>query len=99
MATDLKPLKVRFLGKDYTLRVSEDDELATLEMAEYLDAKLRAFKSAHPDQSDLTASVITALAVTEELFVERARKLDPGTHVNGQLTELERMLSDALLSR
>jgi len=95
----LKPLKVRFLGKDYTLRVTDDDELATLEMAEFLDAKLRAFKTAHPEQSDLTAAVITALAVTEELFVERARKLDPGDHVNSQLVDMERMLSDALLSR
>ena len=43
---DLKPLKVRFLGKDYTLRVQEDDELATLEMAEYLDSRMRAFKQA-----------------------------------------------------
>jgi len=92
------PLKVRLLGKDYTLRVSEDDELATLEMAEYLDTKLRAFKQAHPEQSDLTAAVISALAITEELFVERASGMDPGEHVNDVLTNLEKKLSKALLS-
>jgi len=92
------PLKVRLLGKDYTLRVSEDDELATLEMAEYLDSKLKSFKQAHPEQSDLTAAVITALAITEELFVERASGLDPGEHVNGVLSDLEKQLSKALLS-
>lgn len=95
----LKPTKVRFLGKDYTLRVAEEDELATLEMAEYLDAKLRAFKREHPEQSDLTAALISGLAVTEELFVERARKLDPGEYVNSSLADMERKLSDALLSR
>ena len=95
---NLMPIKVRLLGKDYTLRVSKDDELATLEMAEYLDSKLRAFKSAHPEQSDLTAALITGLAITEELFVERSSQLDPGDHVNGVLKDLEKKLSKALSS-
>ena len=96
---DLKPLKVRFLGKDYTLRVQEDDELATLEMAEYLDSRMRAFKQAHPEQSDLTAAGITGLSITEEVFVERSSTLDPGEHVNAELNKMERKLSRALLSK
>ena len=96
---DLKPLKVRFLGKDYTLRVQEDDEVATLEMAEYLDSRMRAFKQAHPEQSDLTAAVITGLSITEEVFVERSSALDPGEHVNAELNKMERKLSRALLSK
>ncbi|MDE2997364.1 MAG: cell division protein ZapA [Bacteroidota bacterium] len=95
---NLIPIKVRLLGKDYTLRVTKDDELATLEMAEYLNTKLQAFKSAHPEQSDLTAAIITGLAITEELFVERSSQLDPGDHVNGVLKDLEKKLSKALLS-
>ena len=97
--SDLKPIKVRFLGKDYTLRVQEDDELATLEMAEYLDSRMRAFKQAHAEQSDLTAAVITGLSITEELFVERASTLDPGEHVNAELNKMERKLSKALLAK
>ena len=97
--SDYKPLKVRFLGKDYTLRVKEEDELATLEMAEYLDSKMRAFKQAHPEQSDLTAAVITGLAITEELFVERSSTLDPGEHINAELNKMERKLSRALLAK
>jgi len=90
------PIKIRLMGKDYTLRVNKDDELATLEMAEYLNARLKAFKKAHPEQSDLTAAVITGLAITEELFTERAASRDPGDHVNGVLTALEKKLSKAL---
>ena len=97
--SNLQPIKVRFLGKDYTLRVSEDDELATLEMAEYLDAKMRAFKDAHPEQSDLTAAVITGLSITEELFVERASSMDPGEQINAELNKMERKLSKALLAK
>ena len=96
--SELTPIKVRLLGKDYTLRVAKDDELATLEMAEYLNTKLQAFRDAHPEQSDLTAAVITGLAITEELFVERSSALDPGEHVNGVLTDLEKKLSKALLA-
>jgi len=93
-----KSIRVRFLGKDYTLRVDLDDELATIEMAAFLETKLQAFKSAHPEQSDLTAAVITALAVTEELFLERSTNMDPGDAVNDSLDEMERSLSKALLS-
>lgn len=96
--SQLIPIKIRLLGKDYTLRVAKDDELATLEMASYLNAKLKAFKDAHPEQSDLTAAVITGLALTEELFIERSSALDPGEHVNGVLTDLEKKLSKALLA-
>ncbi len=96
--SQLIPIKIRLLGKDYTLRVTKDDELATLEMASYLNAKLKAFKDAHPEQSDLTAAVITGLALTEELFIERSSALDPGEHVNGVLTDLEKKLSKALLA-
>lgn len=92
-----KPIRVRFLGKDYTLRVLEEDELATLEMAAFLEKKFQFFKTEHPEQSDLTTAIITALAVTEELFVEKSSNLDPGEAVNTQLVEMEKVLSRALL--
>jgi len=94
-----KSIRVRFLGKDYTLRVEEDDELATLEMAAFLENKLQAFKAAHPEQSDLTTAVITALAISEELFLEKSSNMDPGDAINAQLKKMEKVLSDALLSR
>ncbi|TDI70673.1 MAG: cell division protein ZapA [Bacteroidetes bacterium] len=92
------PVQIRLLGKEYTLRVSEGKEKDTEKMAEYLDEKLQAFKSAHPEQSDLTAAVITALAVTEELFIENASSHDPGEEINAQLDELEKTLSAALVA-
>lgn len=93
----IQPIRVCVLGKEYTLRVEDEDAAATQEMAEYLDARLRAFKAAHPDQSDLTAAIITGLAVTEKLFLERMERIDPGETVNAELDALERKLSDALI--
>jgi cell division protein ZapA len=93
-----KSIRVRFLGKDYTLRVEVDDELATIEMAAYLESKLQAFKTEHPEQSDLTVAVITALAITEDLFMEQSSNMDPGDAANSALDEMERSLSRALLT-
>ena len=93
----IQPIQVSILGKEYTLRVDEEDADATKEMAAYLDSQLRSFKKLHPEQSDLTAAVITGLAVTEKLFQERAKEFDPGESVNAELDALERKLSDALV--
>ena len=93
----IQPIRISILDKEYTLRVEEDEAAATREMAEYLDSRLRAFKSAHPEQSDLTAAVITGLAVTEKLFLERADRFDPGEKINEELDIMERKLSDALV--
>ena len=92
------PVRIRLLGKDYTLRVAEGKQAATEEMADDLETKLQAFKMAHPEQSDLTAALITALAITEELFLERSANTDPGAEVNAQLDELEKVLSTVLMS-
>ena len=93
----IQPIKVSILGKDYTLRVDPKAAPETIEMAEYLDSQLRAFKTAHPEQSDLTAAVITGLAITEKLFNERAQKVDPGEVLNAELDKLEKKLTDALV--
>ncbi len=93
----IQPIRVSILDKEYTLRVEEEEAAATLEMAEYLDSRLRAFKSAHPEQSDLTAAVITGLAITEKLFLERSERFDPGEKLNSELDAMERKLSDALV--
>ena len=68
-----KPIRVRIMGRDYPLRVREDDEALTREMATYVDTKMQTFKQAHPDQSDLVTAVMTALALTEDLFNLRTK--------------------------
>ncbi len=93
----IQPIKVAILGKEYTLRVEEEIAPETIEIAEYLDSQLRTFKSAHPEQSDLTAAIITGLALTEKLFKERSEKVDPGELINAELDKLEKKLTDALV--
>lgn len=66
-----KSIRVQVLGREYALRVREEDEGATREIAAYVDAKMRAFKQAHPDQPEMTAAIVTALAIAEELYAAR----------------------------
>lgn len=89
-----KPIRVRLLGREYTLRVREEDEALTQEMAAYVSAKMDAFRNAHPDHSEITAAVITALALAEEIYTLRDTQYPP--QLDAELDTLEKRLADAL---
>lgn len=63
-----KPIHVRILGREYRLLVQEEHEGVTREIAAYVNAKMTAFRKAHPEQPELTTAVIVALALGEDLF-------------------------------
>ncbi len=67
----INPIRIRVLDREYTLRVREGDEEATRAMADYVDAKMRTFRTEHPEQSEFTSTIITALALAEEVFTIR----------------------------
>lgn len=91
-----KSIRVRILGRDYPLIVREQDEVLTREMAAYIDGKMQAFKKAHPDQSDLVTAVVTALALTEELFSVWDRNNQTLHTLDNELGALDQALADAL---
>ena len=91
-----KSIRVRILGRDYPLIVREEDEAITREMASYVDHKMQAFKQAHPEQSDLVTAIITALALTEEIYKLRETKDDTLQHLDTELDTLDRHLAQAL---
>jgi cell division protein ZapA len=64
-------IRVRVLNRDFSLLVKEKDEARTREMAAYVDDKIKEFRRAHPEQPEITAVIIAALAVAEDLFSER----------------------------
>lgn len=63
-----RTIRVRILGRDYALRVHLDDEAFTRDLAHYVDQRMQTFKQAHPEQPEMTAAVISALAIAEDLF-------------------------------
>jgi cell division protein ZapA len=90
-------IRVHILDREYALRVnSEDDARMTRRIAAYVDQRLRAFRSEHPDRPELTGAIITALAITEELFeVQRTIENERG-EMSREVAELDGMLSRAL---
>ncbi len=67
-----RTLRVNILDREYVLRVErEEDARLTREIADYVDAKMRAFRRSHPERPELTTAVIAALAIAEDLFAEK----------------------------
>jgi cell division protein ZapA len=90
-------IRVQILDREYALRVkSEDDARMTRELASFVDQRLRAFRREHPDRPELTGLVITALAITEELFETRKALEEMNNDTREQMMDLERMLGEAL---
>lgn len=85
------------MGKPYTLRVAEDDEAMTQEIAAYVDGKIRAFRKAFPKQAEVTSAVIVALALAEELFTLKEKTNSSNSDTDKELDDLSDLL-DAVLS-
>lgn len=60
-----KPIRVRILNREYPLRVRPEDEEPMRRLAAALHERMTAFKKAHPEQPDVVAAVMTALAYAE----------------------------------
>ncbi|WP_103020812.1 cell division protein ZapA [Salinibacter altiplanensis] len=90
-----KSIRVRILGREYALRVREDDEAHTRRIASSVDARMKQFKANHPDQAELTTAVMTALTLAEELYLQREEHEDGTTALNKELARLSKRLEEA----
>ena len=66
-------IRVNILGRPYPLRVQPEHVVATEKTAAELDRRLRTFKEAHPEQSEITATIMTALHLLGENAALRKR--------------------------
>ena len=106
MATDdMKSIRVHILGREYALRVREGEEKTTRNLAAQVNARMEAFKDAHPEQAELTTAVITALTMAEEISdlkeeLETSRDTQDARHeaLNRTLSLLSDRLTAALPS-
>ena len=84
-----KPIRIRILNREYPLRVRAEAEAETRRIAEIVDARMQAFKRAHPEQPDLVAAVMTALAFAEEAATAH-------TDLDAEIARLDAELAEAL---
>jgi cell division protein ZapA len=93
-AADMKSIRVHILGREYALRVQEENEAFTREVAAFVNSRMEKFKDAHPEQAELTTAVITALALAEDLHDLR----DEIDDERGEVQEEIEGLSERLLA-
>jgi cell division protein ZapA len=95
-APQTKSIRVHILGREYALRVQEDDEAFTREMASFVNARMEQFRDNHPEQAELTTAVITALALAEELHTQEEAQTNATRALNEQLDRLADRLGAAV---
>lgn len=91
-----KSIRVHILGREYALRVQEEDESFTREMASFVNARMEEFRDAHPEQAELTTAVITALALAEELHANEKEQNGDAKALNDELARLADQLGSAV---
>jgi len=94
--SNTKSIRVHILGREYALRVHEDDEAFTREMASFVNARMEQFRDAHPEQAELTTAVITALALAEELHTAKEEQNEGTEALNDELDRLADQLGRAV---
>lgn len=91
-----KSIRVHILGREYALRVQEEDEAFTREVASFVNARMEQFRDDHPEQAELTTAVITALALAEELHTLEDERADGVNVLNEELDRLADRLDSAM---
>lgn len=69
----MNSIRVNILGRSYPLKVLDGEEQLMEQIAEYVDARFKLFKtelSTHPEQ---TIMVLASLSIAEELFAEQRK--------------------------
>jgi len=91
-----KSIRVHVLGREYALRVDEEDEAFTREVASFVNARMEQFRDEHPEQAELTTAVITALALAEELHTLKEEQAGGTEVLNEEIDRLANRLGSAI---
>ena len=88
-------VQVQILGHQLTIR-GEDDQAYILDVAQYVDRKMREVTEKLPVASMSKVAILASLHIADELFKERANKERVGTDVNGRAAQLAKRLDEIL---
>ncbi|MCY4204174.1 MAG: cell division protein ZapA [Bacteroidetes bacterium] len=89
-------IRVQILGREYPLRVNNEDVTTIIGVAENVNYRMKAFKEQYPDQPDMVAAVLTALELAEELIGARETSNFLLSAIDRETEYVGRELSEAL---
>lgn len=67
----MKSIKVTILGRQFPLKVDEDDEEMMYQIADFVDQRIRTYKKELANQSESIILTLACLSIAEELFQDR----------------------------
>jgi cell division protein ZapA len=86
----MKSIKVSILGKQYPLKIQEQDEEMIIEIARYVDERFHEFRKTLLNQSESTIMVLACLSIAEELFLYKNQQTESA------FLEINRSLRDII---
>ncbi|MEX0593918.1 MAG: cell division protein ZapA [Balneolaceae bacterium] len=69
----MQSIKVTILGRQYPLKIADDEVETMQQIARFVDEKLRLYRQEFSKQPETTIMVLACLSVAEELFETRDR--------------------------
>lgn len=98
----MQSIKVTILGKQYPLKVAENEVENMQQIARFVDEKFRLYRRELNKQPESTIMVLAALSIAEELF-EARRNVENSVEVENKVMEsvnnsLEKLLEEIELS-
>ena len=61
-------IRVNIFGAEYVLRANDDNQEQVMEIAKYVDQKMREIDRSQAINSNLKIAILSALNIAEELF-------------------------------
>ena len=89
------PVQVQIFGHSYSIR-GEADQGYILEVAAYVDRKMREITEKLPVASLSKVAILASLNIADELFKERAQKQAQSEQLNHQAARLNAVLDELL---
>ena len=88
-------VQVQIFGHSYTIR-GEADQAYILEVAAYVDRKMREITEKLPVASLSKVAILASLNIADELFKERARQQAESQQLNHHAARLNAVLDELL---
>ncbi len=92
-----RPLRIRLLDRDLTVRVKPEDEALILAAAALANERLTAFRTEHPAQPELTATLVVVMELAQELLAAREQRSEYDIRLSDALVGLDLELAAALI--
>jgi cell division protein ZapA len=94
---DTTVIPINIQGQQYPIRTSLDPEYV-LQLAAFVDEKMRAAAESTPSSDSLRLAVLAALNIADELFRCRDANRDRDGQLAARAGELERLLDRVLMA-